>query len=64
MRIFVICTKCEHHAPYDPPDFNHPWGVWHWHEPCPHCGANSWVTVEVGRDWKTGKLLKDIPKQD
>ena len=58
MDVVVICTKCKQLAQFDPPDGNNPWGVWHWHQPCPNCGAESWAAHEPMRDPHTGEKIK------
>lgn len=56
-NIVVICQSCLHFAPYDQPDGNNQWGVWHWHEPCPYCGADNWASHDITRDIKTGRPI-------
>ena len=53
----VICTACGSTAPYSPPDGRNPYGIFHWQQPCPACGANRWAAHDVNRDYKTGRLL-------
>ena len=55
-KVVVICTACGVAADYDPPDGSHPFGVWHWRQPCKHCGANEWAAHDMDRDRQTGKL--------
>ena len=57
-KIIVICQQFGMAAPYDPPDVNHPWGVWHWHQPCPRCGAEKWVAHDLDYDRRTGQKLQ------
>ena len=45
--ITVICMSCKAMAPYTPPDLNHPYGVYHWHQPCPQCGAENWAAHDI-----------------
>lgn len=58
MDIVVICTNCKQMAQFDPPDGNNPYGVWHWHQPCPVCGAESWAAHETRRNITTGRLIE------
>lgn len=55
--ITVICMSCKAMAPYTPPDLNHPYGIYHWHQPCPKCGAENWAAHDINRDLSTGRLL-------
>lgn len=57
-NVIVICTNCGAMAPWDPPDLNHPFGVYHWHAPCPRCGAEAWSSHDTNRDWRTGRPLE------
>lgn len=59
MNVVVICTRCGTLAPYDPPNGNNPWGTWHWHQPCPRCGAEQWAAHDPTCDWHTGRPLED-----
>ncbi len=61
-NITVICMSCKAIAPYTPPDLNHSYGIYHWHQPCPKCGANNWASHDVNRDLNTGRLLVDPTK--
>lgn len=58
MDVVVICTKCGQMAPFDLPDMNHPYGIWHWHQPCPNCGEEAWGSHDVSLDWKTGRPIQ------
>lgn len=55
-RVVVICSKCGAPAPYDPPSGGNPWGTWHWHQPCEHCGAEAWGAHDSIRDMQTGRI--------
>lgn len=57
--VIVICTKCGRMASYDVPDINHPFGVYHWHQPCQNCGATAWAAHDTNKDWKTGRPLSN-----
>lgn len=58
MNVVVICYKCGMMVPYDPPDENNPWGTWHRHQPCPHCGAEKWAAHDPKLDFRTGRPLE------
>ena len=55
-KVVVICARCGTPADWSPPDGSHPFGVWHWHQPCRHCGAEDWAAHDTDRDPKTGQL--------
>lgn len=57
MDVIVICSKCGAMAPWDAPDINNPWGTYHWHQPCPRCGANQWNAHDTDKDWRTGRPM-------
>ena len=57
-NIIVVCGTCGNPAKYDWPTAEHPYGVYHWDEPC-KCGAQNWIAHEVGRDWLTGRMKPD-----
>ena len=58
-RVVVICDRCKNPADWTPPDDANPYGVWHWHQPCRHCGAEEWVSHDPERDIRTGRLLQE-----
>lgn len=57
LKVIVICTKCRKMAPYTPPDANNPWGTFHWHQPCPNCGAEEWGAHDTKIDIVTGRWV-------
>lgn len=58
-NIVVICGACGALARYEAPTPNHPYGLYHWDEPCRKCGAQSYVAHETIRDWLSGKIKED-----
>ena len=57
-KVVVLCMSCGTLAPYDTPNGSQPFGVWHWHQSCPNCGAENWAAHDTDRDWRTGKKLE------
>lgn len=59
LKVSVLCQNCGSPCPYSPPDGENPWGVWHWHDPCPRCGANKWAAHDVA-----GAIRRKEPREE